>query len=806
MTRISVRSLGLYEFDNYVVDPLRRQLRRAGLVVPVPQKAFQLLLYLVQNPGRVLTKRELISAVWPNSFVDEANLTQGIFLLRKALGEHSGAIRYILTVPGEGYQFAANPLPTDGVNLTSTSRAESTQTPASDTIGTSEHDTTELGSGPAKASQDTMTPRAKEGLRTEKTVRSHAAPLVCAGMMLFLMASMTVLYLRVRSTPTLRGDIVLADFSNSTGDPAFNAALKQGLAADLEQSPNLGIVSEIRIAQIMKLMAQPADATLSATLARQVCLRTGSAASVEGSITKIGGKYVLGLQALECQTGRGLAHIQETADRKEDVLIQLGVAAGKLRGKLGESLRSIQKYDVPPQDITTGSLDALEAYGLGVQAQNRSDCRTAIAFYKQAISYDPNFAMAYSRLGVCDSSPDGVSATRRAYLLRDRVGDRERFYLESHYEQYATGNLGAARSILETWAATYPHDNDPGPNLLKLYLTTGEYERALPLVRAIIQNSPATPVGNTSRLATTLLFLNRVEEAKAVLLKAITQHVDAPVHHYYLYEIDFLQNDSAAMAAEASYVRAQSGWESNMLELESVSASSFGRFTLARSLNQQAVDAAKRDQNDEDAAGDLAEAALQEALAGNEAVARQKAKASLALSRSSEVESLAGTAQAVAGSHADAERAASDLSRRFPTNTLAQIAVATIRARNLLGDGKSKAAARRAIAALEPASPYMLSSDLWLVPEYELGQADLASGQSSNAAAIFQNILSHPGVTRNSVISPLAKLGLARAHEQAGDLAKAKAEYEEFLERWSDADPTTPALLAANASLCDLTR
>jgi len=806
MTRISVQNKGLYEFDDYVVDPLRRQLCRAGTVIPVPQKAFQLLLYLVENPGRVLTKRELMGAVWPNSFVEEANLTQGIFLLRKALGEHSGVVGYILTVPGEGYQFTADPVTTAEPTLPANAADADSRAPFSDENPVSEHFPTNREAAPSGTVQNNAIHPVTELQDAKKSSRSYRTLFFCAVVAVFFLASGTIWYLRVRSKATLRGDIVLADFSNTTGDSAFNAALKQGLAADLEQSPNLGLVSETRIAQIMKLMAQPPNIGLSGALARQVCERTGGAALVEGSIARIGGQYVLGLEALECKTGKVLAHIQETADHKEGVLTALGIASDKLRAKLGESLPSMQKYDVPPQDTTTGSLDALEAYGLGIQAQNRDDCRTAVAFYKQAISHDPNFAMAYSHLGVCDSSPEGIAATRKAYLLRNRVSDRERFYLESHYEQYANGNLGAARTILETWAATYPHDSDPGPNLLKLYLTTGEYDRALPLVQTIVQNSPGTPVANASRLATTLLFLNRIEDAKAVLLHTVAQHLDVPVHHYYLYEIDYLENDSVAMAAEAAYVQAQPGWESNMLELESVSASSFGKFSLARSLNQQAVQAAVRDQNPEDAAGDLAEAALQEALAGNVAVARQKAKSSLALSQSSEVESLAGTAQAIAGSRSEAERTANDISRRYPNNTLARIAVATIRASDQLGDSQSGAAAHRAIAALAPASPYMLSSDLWLVPEYTLGRAYLVSGRTSDAAATFETILSHPGVTRNSIVGPLARLGLANAEEQAGDLPKARADYKEFLSQWRDSDKTTPSYRAAQASLSKIIR
>ena len=796
-----MQTLALYQFDDFVIDAARRQVCRAGVLVPVPQKAFQLMLFLVENPGRVLTKREIMNAVWPQAFVEEANLTQSIFLLRKALGEVPGQNRYIVTVSGEGYQFAVNPIGVEqalppqtvsedslGLNAIAPSRSQAADfEPLNSVVGSPVH----LNIRPVSASME----RARHA-----ALRSWALAGIVLLVLLCIVA-MSVWRIKSKTAAKVDGNVVLADFTNTTGEPAFDTALRQGLAAQLDQSPNLGLISDTRIAQTMKLMAQPAQARLTSDLARQVCERTASDALIDGSISKLGSQYVLGLRALECRTGDLLAQDQETADTKEHVLHVLGIAAGNLRRRLGESLGSLEKYDAPPEGVTTGSLEALDAYGLGLQAHNRGDCPTAIAFYKQAISHDPEFAMAYGGMGVCDSGEAGVAATRKAYELRARVSDRERLYLESHYEQYATGNLSAARKILETWADTYPHDGDPGANLLKLYLMTGEYERALPLVQNNIKGSPQTPVLNTSRLATTLLFLNRVEESKAVLLDAVAHHNDGPVHHYYLYEIDFLQHDSAAMASEASYVRAQPHWNGNMLELESVSASYFGKFTLARSLSNQAVQDFFREQNTEDAAGSLAEIALEEALAGNVPIARRKAKAALDLSRSSGVETLAGMAQAISGDHVGAAVTLADINRRFSEDTLAQVAVSTIRACALLGDGKSSDGARRALEALAPASPYAVSGDLSLVPVYVLGQAYLASGQSENAAAAFQNVLDHYGVTRNYITGSIARLGLAKAEEQAGERTKARADYAEFLRLWRDADTNLPMLEAAKVAL-----
>ena len=795
--------LALYKFDDFTVDSVRRQICHTGVAVPVPQKVFQLLLFLLKNPGRVLTKRELMDAVWTGAFVEEANLTQSIFLLRKALGEQPGQNRYIVTVPGQGYQFAVHALrmelPSPGIAADEIHPAlvENNLAPAS------EPPCLTLSSAPDLSKQGGVAEQRKAAPRVRYRQWFYLAP---AGLILLAAAILGMRSLRGTPGLAIDGKVVLADFVNTTGDPAFDAALRQGLAAQLEQSPNLGVLSDTRIAQTMKLMEQPKDARLSADLARQVCKRTGSSALIEGSIGKLGAQYVLGLRALQCQSGDTLAQDQETAESKEQVLRALGIAAARLRRQLGESLPSLKRYDLPPEDVTTGSLEALEAFGLGMQAQGRADLPTAVAFYKRAISYDPAFAMAYARLGVCDSSQNGVESFRKAYLLRDRVSDRERLYIESHYEQYATGNLAAARRILETWAETYPHDSDPGPNLLKLYLTTGEYERALPLVESIVKNSPGTPVNNASRLATTLLYLNRVDASKSVLLDAVKQHFDAPVHHYYLYEVYFLQNDSASMATEASFVRAQPGWNGNMLEMESISASYFGKFALARSLNNQAIQDALRDKDAEDAAGYLAEAALEEALAGNNEAAAKKAKAALTLSRSSGVLSLAGMAQALAGDRLEAGNTLDYIHRHLPEDTLVKVTAIIIQACALLGPGKTPDDANKALETLAAASPYAMSGLLSLVPIYVLGEAYLASGQSENAGAAFQNILDHYGITRNYVTGAVARLGLTRAEEQSGETAKAKADYAAFLHLWRDADANVPTLKAARASAKRLER
>jgi tetratricopeptide (TPR) repeat protein len=540
------------------------------------------------------------------------------------------------------------------------------------------------------------------------------------------------------------GNVVLAEFTNSTGDAVFDMTLREGLATYLQQSPNVGVVSEARIAQAMKLMMQPKDARLTPALAREVCQRTGSAASIEGSIASLGRQYVLDLKALNCKSGDILARVQETAEGKEQVLHALGVAAGKLRSRLGESLPSQQRDDPSALNVSTGSLEALEAYDLGIKAQSAGDCASAVIHYKRAIALDPNFAMAYGRLGICvGSGPEGEGYYRKAYLLRDRVSEREQFYLASHYEQYVTGDLEATRKLMETWIETYPHDADAPPNLLKLYLTTGEYEKAWPLVQKLVQESPGTPANNAMRMSTTLLFLNRIDEAKAILVDAVAHHFDTPVVHFYLYEIDFLKGDEAGMAVEVAYLRTQPAWANNILDLESFSAAYKGQFRKARSLSDMAIERLNHDGDAAGAGAFLAEMSLEEALAGNSALAQEKARKSLLLSKEKDAEPNAGIALALAGDSAGATRIALDLDKRFPSDTIIQSSITIMRAALLVNVGRSPEDARKALEELSGISRYDLGSAFFLVPIYLRGRAHLETGDPAKAAAEFQRILDH---------------------------------------------------------------
>jgi serine/threonine protein kinase/Flp pilus assembly protein TadD len=612
------------------------------------------------------------------------------------------------------------------------------------------------------------------------------------------------------ATPLTEKDtIVLADFTNTTGDAVFDGTLRQGLSSQLEQSPFLNLLSDERVAQTLALMAQPKDARFTRELAREVCQRTASAASIEGSVSSLGSQYVVGLKAVNCRSGDVLANEQATANGKEQVLKALGEAATKMRVKLGESLVSVQKYDAPAENVTTPSLEALQAYSLGTQTLTvKRDYAAAIPLLQRAISLDPNFAMAYARLGTSYSNlgetARGAENTRKAYELRERVSEREKFYIVSHYEHYVTGNLEAARKTYELWAQTYPRDEVPPGNLSAIYGALGDNDKALAAQQEALKLSPGSGLSYTN-LAGSYVAVNRMDEARATVQEAQAHNLDNPANHLTLYGIDFLQHDAAGMEREAAALMGKPGFEDVMLGTESDTAAYAGQFSKARELTRRASESAQRADEKETAAGYVAEAAWREALVGNMSLAKQQAQAALALSPGRDVEAISATALGLAGDAAQATRLAVDLAKRFPEDTMVQsIYLPTIRAAITLQGGS----ATKAIEALVPVAPYELGSPTQtltfaLYPIYLRGEAYLAAHQGS-AAAEFQKILDHPGFVQNELIGALAHLGLARAYALSGDSIKSRTAYQNFFALWKDADPDIPILKEAKAEYAKL--
>jgi tetratricopeptide (TPR) repeat protein/predicted Ser/Thr protein kinase len=602
---------------------------------------------------------------------------------------------------------------------------------------------------------------------------------------------------------TDKDTIVLADFTNTTGDTVFDGTLRQALAVQLEQSPFLSLVSEGRIQQTLRLMGQPADARLTPEFAREICERTASAAVLDGSIARLGSQYVLGLKAVTCRTGDALVEEQATADGKERVLKALGDAAEKLRAKLGETLSTVQKFDTPLEQATTSSLEALQAYSLGRKAGAGSDWAAAVPFFQRAIRLDPNFAMAYARLGMgyrnLGEPSLGTENTRKAYELRERVSEPEKFYIESHYYEIATGALEKARQVYELWAQTYPRDWTPPMNLQVIYRDFGQYDKALAEVRETLHLDP-NALGY-SNLVFCYLALNRLEEARSAAEEAQAKKFDSPALRFYLYLLAFLQNDVAGMAQQVAWATGKPGVEDVLLAYEADTAAYSGRLRNARDLSRRAVASAERVEEKEVAASYEAKAALREALFGNAVEARQGAAAALGLSNGQGVQFGAALALAFAGDAVRAQTLADDLGWRFPENTIVHLNyLPTIRAQLTLSRNDSS----KAIEALQAVAPYELGNPGGLYPAFVRGEAYLAAHQGTEAAAEFHKMLDHRGIVVNQPIGALAHLGLGRAYVLQGDTAKAKVAYQDFLTLWKDADPDIPVLKVAKAEYVKL--
>jgi eukaryotic-like serine/threonine-protein kinase len=604
--------------------------------------------------------------------------------------------------------------------------------------------------------------------------------------------------------------VVLADFANRTGDAVFDGTLRQGLAAQLEQSPFLSLVSDERIAQTLTLMNQPKQARLTPELARDVCQRTASAATIEGSISNLGSQYVLGLKAVNCRTGDLISEEQVTANGKEQVLEALGAASTKLRARLGESLASVQKYDAPPDSVTTPSLEALQAYTLGNRTTDvANDYAAAIPLFERAISLDPNFAMAYLRLGQAYQPLSELARcaenTRKAYELRGRTSESERLAISSFYEMVVTGNLEAARTSYQAWQQSYPRDDEPPTNLWTIFTFMGDYEKArASALQAWKINSGS---GNNSvNLTYSYQWINQLDQAKALVQDARAHHVDSPWFPLVLYNVDFLQHDAAGMERQVGDATGKPGVEDQILFLESETAAYNGEFSKSRELTRRAADAAERTNEKETAAEYLGHSAVREALVGNMDAAKQDAKAAMMRSNSRQGNAFSAIALALAGDSAQAARLSDDLRKKFPADTIVQSDyLPMIRAAAALRSGD----ASRAVEALATSEPYELgqtntSFTFALYPVYLRGEAYLTAKQGAAAQGEFQKILDHYGAVGNQPIGALAHLGLARSYTLQANIPKARATYSNFLSLWKNADPDIPLLKEAKAEFAKL--
>ncbi|HMD30715.1 MAG TPA: protein kinase, partial [Candidatus Acidoferrales bacterium] len=661
------------------------------------------------------------------------------------------------------------------------------------------------GSGrPPEAAKEVASP-ARAGALEAPARRAWKLFVASAAVVIALLA--VGVYWRAHRPVTLtdKDTIVLADFTNSTGDPVFDDTLKLALATQLEQSPFLSLVSDDRIRATLRLMGLPVDKRLTPAIARELCQRAESAAVLNGSMAKIGTQYNLVLNADNCSSGESLASTQRQANDKNHVLEALGGAASEIRNRLGESLSTVKRFDTPVEQATTASLEALHAYSLGQRTKDLKGDEAAIPFFEHAIELDPKFAMAYALLGTSRQNLGerslGAEMIGRAHELRERVSERERFYIDSYYLDLDIGDLDKARQVYQLWSQVYPRDDRPAANLSLICGYLGQYEKGLGLAREALLLSPDSGL-RYANLMQNYLRMNRLSDALSTAREALAKNLDTPFLRLYLYQLAFLQGEASGMAQQMAWAANKPGVEDILLAAEADTSAYAGRLKRARESSLQAAASAKRAGEKETAAAYEADAALREALFGNAAEARPHAEAALALSTGRDEQFGAALALAISGDVARAQTLATGLARSFPADTIVQFNYLPTIAGQL---ALSRHEPAKAIEALQSSTPYELGQPgdasfmPALYPIYVRGEAYRALHRGTEAAAEFQKILDHRSVVVNEPIGVLAYLGLARAYALQDDMAKARAAYQGFLTLWKDADPDIPVLIQSQA-------
>ncbi len=613
---------------------------------------------------------------------------------------------------------------------------------------------------------------------------------------------------------TDKDTIVLADFTNTTGDALFDGTLRQGLGDTACNNRHfLSLVSDERIQKALSLMGRPADARLTPELAKEICERTEAAAVLDGSIASLGSQYVLGLRAKNCRTGDILDEQQVQAAKKEDVLNALSQIAIKFRTRVGESLATVEKHNTPLPEATTPSLEAFKAYSAGWKAASSSGDPAGLPFLKRAIELDPKFAMAHALLartyGWLGDSALAAESTSRAYQLRDRASDAEKFLITASYDIDVTGNLEKAQQTCELWAQTYPRDVNAHAFLAGMIYPVGaKYLNGVDEVKKVLALDPDFGIGYY-QLSFHSMYLDRLGDAERALQRAAERKLQHPGFLVQAYDIAFLKGDKAGMEREIALARGKPEVEDWITDREAFVLAYSGRLQQATRTAKRAVDLAQQASKRETAALYEAGAALWEAFFGNSWASRRGGMAALELSKSRDVEFGAALALALSGDSLQSQTLADDLEKRFREDTSVKLTyVPTIRAVISLnhGDHAKTVELLQTGVAYEQGTPPCSAIGFFgmFYPVYVRGEAYLGAHQGVEAAAEFQKILDHRGIVVSDPIGALAHLQLGRAFVLSGDKIKAKTAYQDFLTLWKDADPDIPVFKEAKAEYAKL--
>jgi DNA-binding winged helix-turn-helix (wHTH) protein/tetratricopeptide (TPR) repeat protein len=776
----------LYGFGPFRVDPEKELLLREDETVPLAPKAFQVLLVLMRHSRQLVTKDDLLRMVWPDTFVEEANLSRNIFLLRKALGENPQDHQYIVTVPGRGYRFA------EDVQLVAEQQVS---------IVAAQHSKVQL--------------EVKETRPWNwRWIAFGGASLVAAIAIFAVLSSRSLLLRRHQPVSFNTGDSVLvADFTNLTGDSVFDHALRQGMEVQLQQSPYLSLVSRDRIQQTLRLMDQPPDIPVRGQVAREVCIRTGSAAVLETSIQSVGSRYVLSLDAINCRTGEVIDREQVQVSRKEDILAAIGRMAIGFRKRVGESTATLQQHDVPLAQATTASIDALRAYSLGLEAESSKSGEDPIPFFKRATELDPKFAMAYAWLaleyGSSGSARLATENIRTAFELSNNVSENERFFISAYYFGRAVGNQEKARQICKQWAETYPRDPLPHSFLTGFVdPALANFDEAINEAQKGMEIAPDFIFFNFA-LGENSLRAGRLNDAEDALSKASERKIETTELLVLRYDLAFLNKDAQGMQEAVKLAQGEPASMDWMADRTAFDLAYTGRLKEARFPSHQAIELALQEGNRERAAQFAVRFALWEAFFGETREAKEDASTALSLAKNRGLDYGAAVVLALAGNSRQAEDLANRMQRKLPEDTSVRFSYVPVIHAILALKRKDPEAA---IDALQITAPYELGAPRCAVVSYFgslypvlfRGEAYLAARKGPEAAREFQKLVDHRTVMIGDAASAMAYLGLARSYALSGDSKSAREQYIKFLTLWKNADPDIPILKQARAEYVKL--
>ena len=776
---------GVVRFGLFDFDPKARQLNRKGVHVRLPQQPLQILSVLLERPGEIVTREELQHLLWSSDvFVDfDHGLNKSVQKLREALGDSAESPRFIETIPRIGYRFIA---PVVG-ETAPTVLAPREETPSATAV------------------------EARGRLRSATRIGSKWKWYALAGCTILAGAlAVGTLVLRHRKALVISESdtVVLAVFDNSTSDPVFDDTLKQALAISLRQSPSLNLLSDQRVNTTLQLMTLLPNTQLTPAIAREVCQRAGGKAYIAGSIASIENEYVVGLKAVNCQSGDTLALEQAHAEGKHKVLDALDKVAVKVRSQLGESLSSIQKFDTPIEQATTSSFEALKAYSLGDKIESEKGQIEAMPFYRRAIELDPDFAAAYASLGAMYATlgerAKSIEYFDKAFQLRNRATELEKYIIEILYYSVVTGEIEKSIEVGQLMAQSYPRDPFSHGMLAFDYALLGQLEKAQAENLESIRLDPGDIGGNVIQ---GYAFLNQLGQAKAAYLDAVKRRPDAEDAHEMMYGVAFLEHDTREMERQVNWAADKPDAADFLLSYQSDTEAFYGRLEKARELSRRAVESATVNNLKETAAGWQMNEALREAEFGNASRAHKESISALSMASTRDVQILAALVFARAGDSTRAQRLADEVQERFPKDSIiGHYWLPTVRASIEINRGHPD----KAIEFLDQAAQYEMGDNsyfefgIFLYPAYVRGQAYLLLHRDAEAAAEFQKFLAHPTMVANNPLFILAHLGLARAYTLQGNPERSRSAYQEFFGLWKDADSDIPILRDARLEYAKL--